>query len=178
MPPPGMTMMRSTAARMNSAIRGAPSKAVGSCPDVSTRSTPISISASSARNGSIVMSKARWKVTTAGRDSRHEPLGQLAVDVPLPVEDAEDNAVGAGRFRRGDVRLHRRDLVLVVAEVAAARPDHDVQLDVGDLAGDENGAEARRDAALEQVGAQLDAVGAGFPRRAHTADRIRRRPRT
>ena len=101
-----------------------------------------------------------------------QPAHDIGVDRRIGPKRAEHDAVRAGRDRRPDVRLHRRDLAGVVDEVAAARADHHEHRD-GQRCGaafDQRG--VGRGAAHVEAGAQLDAARSPARRRQRGVVRI------
>ena len=55
------------------------------------------------------------------------------------------------------------ELIVIEQEVSAARPDHHIEGDAGDFPRLTDHAKARRNAALQEVGAELDASSARMP---------------
>lgn len=51
------------------------------------------------------------------------------VDSPVQIQNAQNNAIGAELLCRGDVVLHDLKFVVGIAEIAAARSNHDVKRD-------------------------------------------------
>ena len=153
-------------------MSGKPSSTLASWPEVSTRSTPSPISVSSARNGSAATSNARWNVTERGRASAINSRVRVGVDFARRRQQADDDAVRAFGLGGFDVGPHGRELIVIEQEVSAARPDHHIEVDAGDLPRLTDHAAAWRDAALQQIGAELDALSPGSLRGADAGDRI------
>ena len=91
---------------------------------------------------------------------------------PSAVRRPIDDTIGAFALGCIDVGLHGGKLVIIEEKVAAARPDDDVKTDAADGARLADGAEARRDAALQEVGAELNAMRSRLPRRADAGNGV------
>ncbi len=126
-----------------------------------------------------------WEVTQVNemltRMERHHRQGackrnQLAcsrrIDFPGSRQQADDNAVRAFGLRGFDVCPHGLELIVIEQEVSAARPDHHVEIDTGHLPRLTDRAAAWRNAALQQIGAELDALSPRSLCGADAADRI------
>ena len=111
-------------------------------------------------------------MTERGRASSIRLGSPLFVDFALGGQQADDDAVGALRLGGFDVGALNREFVVVEQEVAAARPDDHVKADALDSPRLTDHAAARRDPALEKVGAKLDALSPGGFGRAHAGDGI------
>lgn len=101
-----------------------------------------------------------------------EPGRALGIDVALGVEKPDHHAIGTFGLGGGDIGQHDRIFVIVEQEVAAARPDDHLKADAGYFSRRADEAEARRGAAFEKIGAELDALRARILGGAHAGDRI------
>ena len=152
MSPPGMMTMRPAARAISWRISGAPSTTPGSCPEVSSRSTPrpdqrIKAGERIARNieGAVECHRQRPR--------RGDERGAARlIDYALRIEQAEDDARGASRFRGLDISAHRGEFVLAIKEISAAWADHRVNLEpaFGDGHRLAHHADGGRQAALQQ----------------------------
>ncbi len=172
MPPPGMTMIRSPARRTSSAISGRPSSTLASWPEVKhavDAQTDQRLQRCE-RIGRHVEGAVKGDREGPGPgDQRARPFH---VDRAVGFQKADHHAVGAFRLGGVDVGLHDREFIVVEEEIAAARPDHHLELDAGDRPRLADHAAARRDAAFQEIGAELDAVRAGRLGGAHARHRI------
>ena len=153
-------MTRSPARSTSSAISSSPSSGEGSCPDVRMpESTPNPISVSSASNGS-----RHVKGAVTGHAQRPRQLDQdahpLNIHAAVWGEQPDHDPVDPELLAKRNVQLHRLELNVRVAEVAPTRADDDIHGDLQQPAGELDRAHAGGAAALQQVGAQLDPVGA------------------
>src|SRR5207248_2072762 len=89
-----------------------------------------------------------------------ELAGSVHIDLPVGSQHARHDAVRAGLLGSPDVLEHDRELGRRVEEVSAARPDEHEDRDVEPRPADRERARGGRRAALDEVGAQLEAVGA------------------
>src|SRR6185437_5040683 len=96
------------------------------------------------------------------------------IDIPMAVECADDHAVATQLRAHPDVAQHHVDLVCAVAEVTSARADQCIQRNAQPIACDGERAVGGRRAAVAEVSAQLDAIGATFLRSECRAQRVGR----
>jgi hypothetical protein len=88
----------------------------------------------------------------------HQLARARLIYMSVAVQYSQDDSIGVEVFCYGDVALHNVNFFRRVAEISAARANHDVQRD-GDLfAGHSDQARAGRDSTGEQIAAQLDAI--------------------
>src|SRR5207302_1301224 len=86
--------------------------------------------------------------------------GPVHIDLPVGAQHARHDALRAGLLGPLDVLEHHRELGRRVEEVSAARPDEHEDRDVEPRPADRERTRGGRRAALDQVGAQLEAVRA------------------
>ena len=101
-----------------------------------------------------------------------QPARAAPVHGAVGAQQAQHHTVGAQGVRRGDVAAHDLELDRGIAEVPAARADHDIDGDAETVAAQGDGAGAGRGAALDQVVAQLDAARAAALSRKRGPDRV------
>ena len=101
--------------------------------------------------------------TMTGHAQGARRLGQFRhpphVDPALGRQAAENDARHAERPQRRDILEHAAILEVGIEEVAASRSHHHEERDAGDVQCDPHRADARRDPAFEQTGAEFDPVG-------------------
>src|SRR5690606_31427380 len=95
----------------------------------------------------------------AGPGEVDDFLASHYINLSVGSEDAEHDAVGPRLPKEPDVLLHGLELQVAVAEVTASGPDHDIHGNFTVLSGCLEGSQRRGRAPLEEVGAELHAVG-------------------
>src|SRR5580704_3102190 len=85
-------------------------------------------------------------------------LGATDVDSSVQIKDAQDNAICAELLSHENIALHDLKFIPGVAEISAARSNHDVKNDGSRLAHGGNQPCARRHTSIEKATAQFDAV--------------------
>jgi len=91
----------------------------------------------------------------------HQFAHALFVDAAIGVQAADDDAGHAEVSERTDIGEHRTIFRLAIEKIAAAWPHDDMEGDGRALKCCAHRAEARRDAAFDQAGAEFDPIGAG-----------------
>ena len=176
-PQPRM-MMRPAACFTSAASSVAPSTAVSRWPLVSTRPTPAADQRLQ-RLGGIAR---HVEGAVAGDGERPGRLDQRAhprlVDGAVGRQAADDDAGDAEVAQGRDVVDHRGELGVRIEEIAAARPHDHMERNLRQPQRLAHRAEARRDAAFDQAGAELDAVGARLLARPAARRSPRRRSRS
>ena len=92
------------------------------------------------------------------------------IDAPLLVQQSDGYAVRAKLACMGDLLAHHLELEIGIAEVAAARANHDEQADGNPAANRSDQSRARGDSSFQQIGAEFNALrtsALGRDRRLH-----------
>src|SRR5258708_459341 len=101
-----------------------------------------------------------------------ELLRAADVDSSIQIEDAQDNAIRAELLGHEYIALHDLEFIIRIAEIAAARPNHNVKADGNRLAHGGNQPRAGSDASVEKTAAKFNTMSSTALRSKSRLDRI------